>query len=185
MINSIYRTFLYLVQYKLCAVFKVVYVRVNSRCAPSDRRQAVKEDSQLLKRTLFMSLQDHLDHVASRVVTVATYRGAPIGRTAALTSVSWGMAATACFSVERLTSVVFASFAIEENVDDRSAFFTFPRHSISSHLVGGAVGGGFVGLLYGNKPLQGALFLTPVLGVIGFVQQFFEDEQRGRDFQSR
>jgi hypothetical protein len=143
-----------------------------------------------------MSLQDHLDHVASRVatasvaggfagVTVATYRGAPIGRTAALTSVSWGMAATACFSVERLTSVVFASIAIEQNVDDRSAFFTFPRHSISSHLVGGAVGGGFVGLLYGNKPLQGALFLTPVLGVIGFVQQLFEDEQRGRDFQSR
>jgi hypothetical protein len=142
-----------------------------------------------------MSFQGHLDHVASRVaaasvagslagVTAAAYRGAPIGRTVALSSLSWGMVATACFSVERLASVAFASSASDRDLDDKSAFFTPPRHSIATHLVGGAVGGGFIGLLYGNKPIQGALFLTPVLGAIGFGEQLFSDEQRWRDYQS-
>jgi hypothetical protein len=151
--------------------------------------------SALPKRILFMPLQDHLDHVASRVaaasvvgalagVTAATYRGAPIGRTVALTSLSWGMVATACFSVERLAAVAFASIANDQGLDDRSALVLPARHSMAAHLLGGAVGGGFIGLLYGNKPLQGALFLTPVLGAIGFGQRLFEDEQQGRDYQS-
>jgi hypothetical protein len=141
-----------------------------------------------------MSLQEHLDHVASRVataslagalagVTTAAYRGSPIGRTVALTAVSWGMVATACFSVERLASVAFVTIANDHGLEDRSTLFT-RQNAIASHVVGGAVGGGFIGLLYGNRPLQGALLLTPVLGAIGFGQELFEDERRGRSYQS-
>lgn len=129
-------------------------------------------------------MQDQLDYMAARVslacviggaagTTSALYRGALVGRTALLSSLSCGMAATACFSFERLASAVLAS--------DEAPIVS----KTTTHAIGGALGGALTGALYRKKPIQGALLLTPVLIVIGLGQELYDGLRQERLQQNR
>jgi hypothetical protein len=91
------------------------------------------------------------------------------------------MAATACFAAERVAAVVIGETSSSRNPDRFAAALEdrpTAHLSVVAHAIGGAVGGGLTGALYGNRPIQGALFLTPVMAVVGIGQELFDEAER-------
>lgn len=71
-------------------------------------------------------------------------------RTAGLTAVSCALAATACFATERVVHTAIGN-------DSSLAGLAI------SHTVAGALGGSFLGFLYQQRPLKGAVLFTPLM----------------------
>jgi hypothetical protein len=91
------------------------------------------------------------------------------------------MAATACFTAERLAAVIIGdrvedAYRLAAPLEDGPPAWS----SVLTHAIGGVVGGGVTGALYGKKPIQGALFLTPVMVAVGIWQELLDDARRER-----
>jgi len=123
--------------------------------------------------------QETLEHIAFRVraaTAVGALGGTLIGlyrghhsllRTAGLTSISWALVSTACFSSERLVN----HFIMQEPIPSLEGLLV-------SHAIGGALSGSFLGALFGGRPIRGALFFTPAMMAIALVENSFVERMK-------
>lgn len=153
---------------------------------------------------------EELDRIAGRVtlagcfgalggVGTALYRGSHLGRTVALTSLSCALAGTACFTSERITyhslERILVSTTTDKQPNDQNDTIddklTLPSHLawdggitplLLSHMMGGFIGGSIIGALYKRRPVQGALFLTPIMILIGMGEQLLQDVRLEQEY---
>lgn len=97
---------------------------------------------------------------------LALLKGYPVPRIAGLTGLSCALAASACFGSERIIAV--SSQALIEPVIG-SANFT-----LLTHGAGGVVGGHILGGAYKRRPLQGVLFMTPLMLLAGVLENYYQ-----------
>ena len=144
-----------------------------------------------------------MDHIAARVSLAATM-GAAAGmgtailkghaaaaRTTALTAFSCAMVGTACFTTERCAAVALQQ--LQQNRDDsndtnknvafRSSSMTKTINNswefvLTTHAVGGVLGGALTGWLYLRRPLRGVAFLVPLMLLVGTGEKLLEDVRR-------
>lgn len=121
---------------------------------------------------------EEIDRVAARVTYAgclgalggclsAIYKGHVIHRTAALTALSCTMVATACFSSERIANFVAAKILVNNNEEKHIPSFS---QIMATHAIGGIVGGAYTSMIYIRRPLQGVLFLTPIMLIVGVTE---------------
>jgi hypothetical protein len=137
-----------------------------------------------------------IDHIAARVTIAACIgaltgsmsgllKGYRIHRVAMASAVSTAAVATACLIVERLSFIAIEQFnPLQQQLSDSKQIEPVPvqenRRIISldnllaSHACGGIVGGAFSGLIYVQKPVAGALFLTPFMCAAGYVEYRYQ-----------
>jgi hypothetical protein len=114
---------------------------------------------------------------------LALYRGyQTVPRTAALTAMSCALAATACFGCERITDCTVRQILFRSSSTYRDGSLSNPppplhlflswEHDgqvrLVTHTIGGMLGGAWLGGLYIQKPIRGALFFTPLMLMIGY-----------------
>jgi len=112
-----------------------------------------------------VSIKDQVDHLSNRMLisalsgaflggSHAIFRGNPAPRASIQVSVSFALAATACFGIERGSYILLKK--IDNSVKDENALY-------ASHAAGGVLGGGLLGGIYQRRVFGGALLFTPIM----------------------
>ena len=128
---------------------------------------------------------DVLNHLSARVSLAAAF-GAAAGvgtalhkghhrpaRTAGMMGLSFALSASACLTSERLVAVALdPSIILEKSSTKRQQSW---EALLTSHAVGGFLGGGVLGFLYLQRPLRGVVFFTPVMLLIGTFEKLYQD----------
>lgn len=107
-------------------------------------------------------------------------------RTAGLTSLSCALTATACFGTERVayfaTKKLVCAFEQETLITNISYSKQQQYLYLTSHAIGGMVGGAWLGTLYLGRPWRGVVFFTPLMMLIATAEgQFRSRLMRQRD----
>lgn len=124
---------------------------------------------------LAFTMNDALDYVGSRMwfmaaigglagTGLALLRGHPVARTAGHTALSCALSTTAVSGSERLAYAALGHLDIERW--DRK---------LTSHFMGGTLGGSVLGALYIGKPIRGLFFFAPLMTIVGFGELLWED----------
>ena len=133
---------------------------------------------------------DQIDHVAARVtstaiagfllgISVATYRGLPLMKTAFSTSASCAICGTACFGSERIVYQALNAITSHRNdsITSSSSSPIFHKQNDSnkynlwiSHSCGGILGGSLCGGIFQRRPVSGALLFTPIMLSAAFLE---------------
>ena len=124
-------------------------------------------------------MRETLDYMSARVglsaligatggLTLATLRGHHLPmRTVGLTALSCAASAAPCFGFER---VAHAALTSQEQ----------PARRYESHAMGGLLGGSLLGFLFIRKPIRGALFFTPIMLAVAFVDEKVAATKQGK-----
>jgi hypothetical protein len=133
-----------------------------------------------------------IDHIAARVTLAAAFgafagvgaamykgHGSP-PRTAALAAMSCALSATACFGSERVAAVAVARLLQTKRGTSGSEllFSNSWEVALTTHAIGGVVGGSIVGFLYLGRPLRGVAFFAPFMLVVGTGEKLLNDVRR-------
>lgn len=131
---------------------------------------------------------EHVDYIAARVTCAATlgalwgclsamYKGHIISRAVGLSAFSCAMTATACVSCERIANYIIVNnnnvYFLESSDNElKMTKEVTPSltQTISTHAIGGFIGGGITGSLYMKRPIRGLVFMTPIMMMVGYVE---------------
>jgi hypothetical protein len=100
-------------------------------------------------------------------VGTSLFKGFPMRRTVGLTALSCAMTGTACFGAERCATIV--SRRLWGHLGNEWDTV------LTSHFIGGVVGGSLLGGLYIGKPVHGVVFFVPLMLLVGTGEKLFQD----------
>jgi len=143
---------------------------------------------------------EQVDYVSARVkiftgfgalggVGTALFKGHPMGRTVLLTAVSCALTSTALFTGERIATAAWrmqsapnATAQPDHNSRQPPPSQAVPdwEEILTTHAMGGVLGGSMLGYLYIRRPLHGALFFVPLMLLVGTGEKLFQDLRQER-----